>query len=199
MPVGPLFCVIDGRARGRPLTATSVRQQLRRAAVEAGVRRRFAPHQPRHAHAVEMAREGVPLNVIQRQLGHAGLGITSVYLQGIDNAEIIDTVHARRPPMISANAGLRLWGPLESSLPVWCASGRTDLRLHPRSAHRRRADRRLAPDVSVSTDTDALLIPAGAAPSREFGTFAGGRQSALGAAKRCRRRRCHCFMSSLPE
>ena len=43
-----------------------------------------------------MAREGVPLNVIQRQLGHANLGITSVYLQGIDNSEIIETVGARR-------------------------------------------------------------------------------------------------------
>jgi hypothetical protein len=53
------------------------------------VRRRFAPHQLRHAHAVEMAREGVPLNVIQRQLGHADLGVTSVYLQGIDNTEVI--------------------------------------------------------------------------------------------------------------
>jgi site-specific recombinase XerD len=108
MPVGPLFCVIDGRTRGRPLTATSVRQQLRRTAAKAGVRRRFAPHQLRHAHAVEMAREGVPLNVIQRQLGHANLGITSVYLEGIHNAQIIDTVHARRAPVISANAGLRL-------------------------------------------------------------------------------------------
>jgi integrase/recombinase XerD len=107
MPVGPLFCVIDGRTRGRPLTTTSVRQQLRRTAAKAGVRRRFAPHQLRHAHAVEMAREGVPLNVIQRQLGHANLGITSIYLQGIDNAEIIDTVHARRAPMIPASAGLR--------------------------------------------------------------------------------------------
>ena len=53
-------------------------------AVAAGVRRRFAPHQLRHAHAVEMAREGVPLNVIQRQLGHANLGVTSIYLQGIE-------------------------------------------------------------------------------------------------------------------
>ena len=42
-----------------------------------------------------MAREGVPLIVIQRQLGHSNLGITSVYLQGIDNAEIIDTVHTQ--------------------------------------------------------------------------------------------------------
>ena len=51
-----------------------------------------------------MAREGVPLNVIQRQLGHANLGITSVYPQGTDNAEIIDTVYARRPPMLPASA-----------------------------------------------------------------------------------------------
>ena len=47
-----------------------------------------------------MAREGVPLIVIQRQLGHTNLGITSIYLQGIDNTEIIDTVHARRAPMV---------------------------------------------------------------------------------------------------
>jgi len=69
--------------------------------------RRRHNHQLRHAHAVEMAREGVPLVVIQRQLGHAHLGVTSIYLQGIDSSEIIDTVHARRPPMIPASAGLR--------------------------------------------------------------------------------------------
>jgi integrase/recombinase XerD len=55
-----------------------------------------------------MAREGVPLNVIQRQLGHADLGVTSVYLQGIEDAEVINAVHARRAPMMSASAGLRL-------------------------------------------------------------------------------------------
>jgi hypothetical protein len=50
----------------------------------------------------------VPLVVIQRQLGHSNLGITSVYLQGIDNAEIIDTVHARRAPMIPVSTSRRL-------------------------------------------------------------------------------------------
>ena len=59
-------------------------------------------------HAVDLAREGVPLNVIQRQLGHANLGTTSIYLQGIDTEEIIATVHARRAPMMSATAGLQL-------------------------------------------------------------------------------------------
>jgi site-specific recombinase XerD len=91
LPVGPLFCVINGRTRGREWSGAAARAVLRRTAAAAGVRRRFAPHQLRHAHAVEMAHEGVPLIVIQRQLGHSNLGITSIYLQGIDNAEIIET------------------------------------------------------------------------------------------------------------
>ena len=105
--VGPFFCVIHGPTAGPNWEASSARRQLERTAALAGVRRRFAPHQLRHTHAVEMAHEGVPLVVIQRQLGHADLGITSVYLQGIDNSEIVDTVHARRPPVIPASAGLR--------------------------------------------------------------------------------------------
>ena len=82
------------------VSSAAARSEVRRTAAAAGVRRRFAPHQLRHAHAVEMAHEGVPLVVIQRQLGHSNLGITSIYLQGIDNSEIIDTVHARRAPMV---------------------------------------------------------------------------------------------------
>jgi site-specific recombinase XerD len=107
LPVGPLFCVITGPTGGRHWATAAAREELRQTAARAGVRRRFAPHQLRHAHAVEMAREGVPLVVIQRQLGHSNLGITSVYLQGIDNAEIIDTVHARPTPMVQVNALLR--------------------------------------------------------------------------------------------
>jgi site-specific recombinase XerD len=108
--VGALFCIINGPNQGRPWTQDALRFQLRRTAVEAAVRRRFAPHQLRHAHAVEMAREGVPIMVIQRHLGHANLGITSIYLQGIDNAEIIDTVHHRTAPVIPASAGLARYG-----------------------------------------------------------------------------------------
>ena len=108
LPVGALLCVIHGPTAGRHWEASAARKQLHHAALAAGVRRRFAPHQLRHAHAVEMAHEGVPLVVIQRQLGHANLGITSVYLQGIDSSEIISTVHGRPSPTISATAGLHL-------------------------------------------------------------------------------------------
>jgi site-specific recombinase XerD len=106
LPVGPLLCVINGPTRGRHWSSAAARAELRRTAVHAGVRQRFAPHQLRHAHAVELAREGGPLIVIQRQLGHSNLGITSVYLHGIDNAEIIEAVCARRQPMIPVGTSL---------------------------------------------------------------------------------------------
>jgi integrase len=64
LPVGALFCVLRGPTRGRPCAPTGIRGQLRRAAQAAGVRRRFAPHQLRHSHAVEMSREGIPPLVI---------------------------------------------------------------------------------------------------------------------------------------
>jgi hypothetical protein len=49
---------------------------------------------------------GVPLVVIQRQLGHANLPITSVYLQGIDSSEIISTVHGPAGADVLATDGL---------------------------------------------------------------------------------------------
>jgi hypothetical protein len=63
--------------------------------------------QPWLAHRLELP-IGALLIVIQRQLGHGNLGIASIYLQGIDNAEIIETVHGRRAPMVPVSASLRL-------------------------------------------------------------------------------------------
>jgi site-specific recombinase XerD len=108
LPVGPWFCVIVGRTTGHSWSASAARLELHRVAVEAGVRRRFAPHQLRHAHAVELLHEGIPLPMIQRQLGHSHLSTTGTYLQGISSEEIISTVHAWRAPMMHASAGLTL-------------------------------------------------------------------------------------------
>ena len=55
LPVGALFCVLRGPTRGRPCSPAGIRTLMRNAAVAAGVRRRFAPHQLRHAH---VARRG---------------------------------------------------------------------------------------------------------------------------------------------
>jgi site-specific recombinase XerD len=87
MPVGPLF-------------ASS-------AAVAVAVLGRRPPRGPT-CDGERLAHEGVPLNVVKRQVGHCNLGVTSIYLQGIDPDEIIETVHGRRQPMIPATAGLVL-------------------------------------------------------------------------------------------
>ena len=58
LPIGAMLCVIHGPTAGRRWEASAARKQLHHAAAAAGVRRRFAPHQLRHAHAVEMAHEG---------------------------------------------------------------------------------------------------------------------------------------------
>ena len=74
-----------------------------------------------------MAREGVPSIVIQREFGHSNLGMTSVYLQGIDSGEIIETVHARRLSLFSVSASLRLWIRMGSA----CAARRAKRRSAP--------------------------------------------------------------------
>ncbi|MGH2846130.1 MAG: tyrosine-type recombinase/integrase [Thermoleophilaceae bacterium] len=69
LPVGALFCVLNGPYSWPAVVCDRGPDPSAPARRTAGVRRRFARHQLRHAHAVEMAREGIPLNVIQRQLG----------------------------------------------------------------------------------------------------------------------------------
>ena len=44
--------------------------------------------------------------VIQRQLGTPTSAITSVYLRGIDNTELVHAVHERPSPVIPATDGL---------------------------------------------------------------------------------------------
>jgi hypothetical protein len=47
-------------------------------------------------------------DVEERQLGYADLGVTSVYLQGIDNTEVISALRPRQAPVMPASAGLLL-------------------------------------------------------------------------------------------
>ena len=70
--------------------------------------RRRSPATLPEFHAGRSPRNKGMRYVIQRQLGHTNLGITSIYLQGIDNAEMIDTVHARHAPMVPVHSSLRI-------------------------------------------------------------------------------------------
>ena len=100
-PRGPVFCVIQGPTAGRHLSASAVRSNLRTLAARCGVRRRIAPHQLRHCHAIELVREGVPVHILQRQLGHANLAVTTVYLSAVAPAEVLAVTHARQAPLLA--------------------------------------------------------------------------------------------------
>jgi site-specific recombinase XerD len=87
----PLFSSL----KGKPLATCYVRALVKRLAEQAGIDKRVHPHAFRHTHAAELAREGVPLNVIQVQLGHSSAATTARYLAHIAPQTLIETVRAR--------------------------------------------------------------------------------------------------------
>jgi site-specific recombinase XerD len=78
LPEGsPLFCTLSGG----PLQPAYVRQLLPRLADKAGLGKRVHAQGLRYSHAVELAAEGLPAEVIQAQLGHESLASTGRYLR----------------------------------------------------------------------------------------------------------------------
>lgn len=102
-PIGPVFCVVEGATRGGRMSAPYVRTKLKQLAREAGIEKRIAPHQLRHAHAVELARE-IPMHLLQRQLGHSSLATTANYLAGIAPVETWNAIAARPAPVTEVTA-----------------------------------------------------------------------------------------------
>jgi integrase len=100
LPSGPVFCVLSGVTAGRSWSGADVRRQLHRTAQAAGVKRRVAPHQFRHAHAVDLWRDGIDVFVVQRQLGHARLDVTAHYLSGVAPVELLEPIGRRRAPLM---------------------------------------------------------------------------------------------------
>jgi site-specific recombinase XerD len=86
-----VFCTLDGR----PLQTSYVRAFLPRLARKAGIEKRVHPHGLRHTCAAELAIEGVPVPLIQQQLGHASLHTTTVYLRHIAPVELVEKMRTR--------------------------------------------------------------------------------------------------------
>jgi integrase len=103
MPVGPLFCVVNGPTRGRPWSGSAAREQLRRLAVAAGGEAPVCapPTAPR-----PRGRDGARGRAVERDPAPARSRQPRRDLQGIDNTEVISTIHARRAPTMPASAGL---------------------------------------------------------------------------------------------
>jgi site-specific recombinase XerD len=95
----PAFCTITSTNLGRPLGAAYWREAIKRLGEKAGIEKRVHSHGLRHTHAVELMREGVPLLVISRQLGHSSLAITQRYLDHLEPGEVVAAMQHREWPL----------------------------------------------------------------------------------------------------
>jgi integrase len=107
VPLGVVFCVLEGPTAGQPVSSGDIRRQLRQAAKRAGLQRRANPHSFRHTHAVELWRENIDVYRIQQQLGHARLDVTAIYLRGVSPIELLEPIGNRKAPLMRVPSYMR--------------------------------------------------------------------------------------------
>ncbi len=66
--------------RGKAMAASSLGRIVTSVAKRAKVKARVTPHTLRHCYATHCIEGGVPLHVVQRDLGHASITTTQIYL-----------------------------------------------------------------------------------------------------------------------
>lgn len=86
---GALLVPVDskGRMANRHLTAQAVYNAVAKRRAEAGIRRRFSPHDLRHFFASEAVAEGGDLKAVSDLLGHASVSTTQIYVHGGERAK----------------------------------------------------------------------------------------------------------------
>ena len=75
----------EGNRIDRGFTYRQLRYWVRRLNREAGIRER-SPHALRHTAGVQLAADGVPMNVIQALLGHQSVATTGIYTELVGSA-----------------------------------------------------------------------------------------------------------------
>lgn len=98
-PGSPLFCTMAAE----PVQTRYIRQLMPRLARIGGVEKRVHAHAFRHTNACELMREGAPMNLIQKQLGHANPSVTARYLNNVAPPELMELIQRRvLPPEVAA-------------------------------------------------------------------------------------------------
>jgi integrase len=108
LPSGPYFCVVEGKTAGVDAWgASQVREKFAALQAAAGIRKRFRPHQLRHTMTCELILEGKNIVIVQRQLGHANLAVTTSYTQGLPQGQVTEAMRTRTMPVLPAFGGPR--------------------------------------------------------------------------------------------
>ena len=117
-----LFCTLEG---GR-LSDRYVRNLMTRLGKSAGIAKRVHYHGLRHTMAGELAAEGVSMDVIQAQLRHSNLQITSRYIARINPANLVARMSKRTWNREGNNANGVVTSPIAA--PDWLDQLRADIR-----------------------------------------------------------------------
>lgn len=87
----PLFCTLKGERVSRQYWG----QMLKRTAARIGLQKRIHPHALRDAFTIGMLKDGFNLREIQLALGHANSRTTSIYLEALGDAELLEKMRSR--------------------------------------------------------------------------------------------------------
>ena len=74
-----LFVILRRPSRGRPMTTTALRELFRYHRKRSGIKA-ANPHRFRHTFAVDMVREGMPIPILMRLMGHTNIEMTMRYV-----------------------------------------------------------------------------------------------------------------------
>jgi integrase/recombinase XerD len=102
----PLLCAYGANKQGRlwPWGRTTAWKVVKAVMREAGLAENLCqPKALRHAFAVEAGQKGIPLNIVQRWLGHARIETTAIYANAIGDEE--------------RNLARKAWSSLELAIP----------------------------------------------------------------------------------
>ncbi len=97
---------------GRQLSRVMIFEILKKAATEAGIRKKVSPHTLRHSFATHLVEGGADLRAVQEMLGHASITTTEIYTH-LDRTYLRDEILSHHPLEKKGGSILRNDSPID--------------------------------------------------------------------------------------